>query len=57
MGFEKLVNFAVTVVLAVALTGNLEKFTWQVQLATLKILKASQTTSWGTPSFLASERK
>ncbi|MGZ3744724.1 MAG: hypothetical protein ACXWRE_06305 [Pseudobdellovibrionaceae bacterium] len=46
---EKLTEFAIAVVLAVALTGNLDKFTYQVHLATLKLLKESQASRWGSP--------
>ncbi|MGZ6442264.1 MAG: hypothetical protein ACXWRU_19565 [Pseudobdellovibrionaceae bacterium] len=46
---EKLTEFAIAVVLAVALTGNLDKFTDQVHLATLKLLKESQASRWGSP--------
>lgn len=48
---EKLAEFAVVVVLAMALSGNLDKFTYQVQLATLKIMKESQASKWGSPRF------
>jgi hypothetical protein len=55
MNLEKLVSFSLAVVLAAALTGNLEKFTGQVQLATLKLIRESQTSHWGSPRFF--ERK
>ncbi|MDG0817826.1 hypothetical protein [Bdellovibrio svalbardensis] len=51
MNIDKLVDVAITVVLAVALTVNLDRFTWQVHLATLRLLKASQTSTWGSPRF------
>lgn len=54
---EKLAEFAVIVVLAVALTANLDKFTLQVQLATLKVLKESQSSNWGSPRFFSSKQK
>jgi len=54
---EKLAEFAVIVVLAVALSGHLEKFTLQVQLATLKILKESQSSNWGSPRFFSNGQK
>ena len=55
MNLDKLVSFSVAVVLAAALTGNLEKFTWQVQLATLKVIKESQASNWGSPRFFERE--
>ncbi|MGZ3806188.1 MAG: hypothetical protein ACXVB4_18385 [Pseudobdellovibrionaceae bacterium] len=48
---EKLTEFAIAVVLAVALTGNLDKFTYEVHIATLKLLKESQASKWGSPRF------
>jgi len=54
---EKLADFAVIVVLAVALTGNLDKFTLQVQLAALKVLKELQSSNWGSPRFFRSGQK
>lgn len=49
MNLDKLIGVGVTIVLVMALTGNLNRFTWQVHLATLKLLKASQTSTWGSP--------
>jgi hypothetical protein len=50
---EKLAELAVAVVLAVALTGNLDRFTTEVRIATLKLMKASQTSNWGSPLVLS----
>lgn len=49
MNLDKLVGVAVTIVLVMALTENLDRFTWQVHLATLRLVKASQTSTWGSP--------
>ncbi len=48
---EKLVDFAVVVVLAAALMGNLDKFTRQVQIATIKLAHESRASNWGSPRF------
>lgn len=48
---EKLTEFAIAVVLVVALTGNLDKFTYHVRLVTQRLLKESQASQWGSPRF------
>lgn len=53
MNIEKLVNFSVAVALAAALVRNLDNFTHQVRLATLKVAYESQTSAGGSPRFLA----
>ncbi|MGZ3745286.1 MAG: hypothetical protein ACXVB1_04195 [Pseudobdellovibrionaceae bacterium] len=52
MNLEKLIDFSVTVVLAVALTGNLEKFTRFIQLQTLKLVYESRASNWDRPPML-----
>jgi hypothetical protein len=54
---EKLTEFAIAVVLAVVLTGNIDKFTNEVRVATLKLLKASQTSNWGSPQIFSENKK
>lgn len=55
MNLDNLVGVAVAIVLAMALTGNLDRFTWKVHLATLRIVKASQTSTWGSPRIFDGE--
>ena len=55
MDLSKLAGFATSVVIAIALTGNLDKFTRMVQLETLKLLKESQASNWGNPSIFKEE--
>ncbi len=50
---EKLTEYALAVALAVVLTGNLDKFTNEVRIATLKLMKASQASNWGSPRVLS----
>jgi hypothetical protein len=52
MNFEKLVDSAKTIVLAVALTGNLNKFTKFIHLQTQKLIFESRANSWGRPPIL-----
>lgn len=56
MNLEKLINFGVAVAIVAACAGRLDQFTWQVRLATFKVLKASQTSTWGSPKFLKERR-
>ena len=56
MNLEKLINFSLAVALVAACSGRIDQFTWQVRLATLKVLKASQTSTWGSPRFLNNQR-
>lgn len=51
MNLEKFINFGVAVVVVAACAGQLDQLTWQVRLATFKVLKASQTSTWGSPKF------
>lgn len=55
MNFDKLTgvgsDFAITIVLAAALAGNLDKFTKWVYLARAKLLYESRTETWGSPDF------
>lgn len=49
MNFDKLTDFAITIVLAVALAGNLDSFTKWVYVARAKLLYESRTSTWGSP--------
>lgn len=51
MSFDKLTDFAITVVLAAALAGNLDSFTKWVYVARAKLLYDSRTETWGSPDF------
>lgn len=51
MSFDKLTDFAITVVLAAALAGNLDSFTRWVYTAHTKLLYESRTETWGSPYF------
>lgn len=51
MSFDKLTDFAITIVLAAALAGNLDSFTKWVYLARAKLLYESRTENWGSPNF------
>lgn len=56
MNFDKLTDFAITIVLAAALAGNLDSFARWVYMARAKILHESRTETWGSPNFFASEK-
>ncbi|MBC7457083.1 MAG: hypothetical protein H7235_02305 [Bdellovibrionaceae bacterium] len=51
MNFDKLTDFAITIVLAAALAGNLDSFTTWVYVARAKLFYESRTESWGSPDF------
>lgn len=51
MNFDKLTDFAITIVLAVALASNLDSFTKWVYVARAKLLYESRTETWGSPDF------
>lgn len=51
MSFDKLTDFAITIVLAAALAGNLDSFTKWVYVARAKLLYESRTETWGRPNF------
>ena len=46
MGLEKLINLAVTLTLAVVMTGQLPKAIKAVHIAKLRLLKESQASNW-----------
>ncbi|NJL25086.1 MAG: hypothetical protein HC902_07870 [Calothrix sp. SM1_5_4] len=46
MNIEKLIPFALAVVLAAASTGQLPKFIRAVQIAQFQLLKESQASKW-----------
>ena len=52
MGLDNVIKIAVSLTIAAALTGNLQKVTRQVQIAQLKLLKSSQASHWGSPNYL-----
>lgn len=49
MNIDKLISLSVTLVMMVALTGQLPKVIREVQIAQLKLLKESQASKWGMP--------
>lgn len=49
MNFDKLTDFAITVVLTAALLGNLDSLTKWVYVQRAKLLYESRTSSWGSP--------
>lgn len=51
MNLDKLTDFAIAVVIAAALTGNLPGFHKWVQVQTAELLYASRTSTWGSPVF------
>lgn len=51
MKFDKLIDFAIAIVIAAALSGHLPDFTQWVQVQTAKILYASRTSTWVSPTF------
>jgi hypothetical protein len=53
LNLNKLTDFAITIVLAAALAGNLDSFTKWVYVARAKLLYDSRTGSWGPPDFFS----
>lgn len=54
MGLGNLTNFAVSVVLAAALMGNLDKLQLWVIKAQARLLYESRASNWGSPSVFKS---
>ena len=51
MNLDKLGQFAVGVVIAAAIAGNLDNLNRWVYVATAKLLYESRTSTWGSPIF------
>ena len=51
MNFDKLTDFAITVVVLAALAGNLDSLTKWVHVQHAKLLYESRTSEWGSPYF------
>ncbi len=51
MKFDKLTTFAMGVVIAAAMAGNLDRLTLWVHTATAKVLWESRASAWGSPYF------
>lgn len=51
MNLDKLTSFAVSVVLAATLAGNLDRLQRLVMVAQAKLLYESRTSTWGSPYF------
>lgn len=51
MNLDKLTDFAIGIVIAAALSGNLPTFTKWVQIQTAKVLWESRSSTWGSPLF------
>jgi hypothetical protein len=47
MGIDKIIEIAVALALVASATGQLPKVIRQVQLAEVKLLQESKTSSWG----------
>lgn len=52
MGIEKLIPFALGMVLTAAAAGTLPKFVHEIRIAQLQLLKDSQASRWGRPLLL-----
>ena len=57
MGFDKIGQFAVTVVIAAAIAGHLDSLNRWVQVATAKLVWESRTSTWGSPIFFPEKRR
>lgn len=57
MSFDKLTDFAITVVLAAALAGNLDKLTKWVYVERAKLLYEARTKTWGSPIFFQKQTR
>lgn len=51
MNFDKLTDFAIAVVIAAALAGNLDSFTKWVYVARATLIYELRTESWGSSNF------
>ncbi len=51
MNLGKLGDFAIAVVIAAAIAGNLDTLNRWVQVATAKVLWESRASAWGSPRF------
>ena len=56
MNFDKLTDFAITVIITAALLGNLDSVTKWVYVQRAKLLYESRTSAWGSPQFFKSHR-
>jgi hypothetical protein len=52
MGIKQLIELAAALAFLAAATGQLPKAIHRVRIAELKLLKASQASSWGEPLLL-----
>lgn len=57
MNLDKLTSFAISVVLAAALAGNLDTLTRWVIVAQAKLLYESRTETWGSPTVFKTNNK
>lgn len=58
MNLDKLTSFAISVVLAAALAGNLDRLQLWILKSQAKLLYESRASAWGNPSvFKAKETK
>ena len=51
MNFDSLTRWIFPIVIAAAVSGNLQSLQAQIRKAQLKLIKASQTEAWGSPRF------
>lgn len=56
MNLDKLTSFAISVVLAAALMGNLDRLQLWVIKAQAKLLYESRASAWGSPSVFKSAK-
>jgi len=51
MNLDKLTTFAMGVIIAAAMAGNLDRLTLWLHTATAKVLWESRASAWGSPYF------
>lgn len=51
MNLDRLTDFAISIAIAAALTGNLDRLNLWVLRATAHVLYESRTEIWGSPDF------
>ena len=56
MNMDSVTDFAIKVVLAAALAGNLPALTKWVQIQTAKVLWEGRTSTWGSPLFFENQK-
>jgi hypothetical protein len=57
MGLDNVINLALTLTLAAAMTGQLPRITNQIWRAQVKLLEQAKASQWGSPDLLYYQRK